>query len=401
MSSMGSIFTRQRITYYCIVLLIAALSVEVLSIVKDHELGGDFMTFYAAGQVSLNYPHAQLYNLDIQEIEYRRVAGPNGYSPFGYPPWFSIPLELIAHLPYPIAFGLWTLVSVVLLFLAYRIMAKTEGLPSSWNNLGFLVCLAFPPYLFYSLLNGHPSSFALLVMVSGYVLQKNEKNFLAGMTLALLSYKPTLLVFIVPMLLFTRQWKSLVGLVTGGTILGLVGLAWVGIDANIAFLRILRLYSEAINSRALIFQNEKYIDLGAAIRLMVGPHAFLRPLVLTLSLPVVCFLWYRNGSHPLSWSLAIVSGLLFNIYTPIYDCTLLIFAVILIGVRQLNPWLVLILYFVPMITITVAKLSGLQPYTFVLLLLFVWLVAQLFRFTQGEGEAPEARANNIELGQFQ
>jgi len=375
---MSPILTRERVAYYCTALLIAAFAIQLLSVVRDKEIGGDFMTFYAAGRITLTYSHSQLYNLEIQETEYRKVAGPKGYSPFGYTPWFSIPLGLLARLPYVVAFGVWTLLSVVLLFCAYRSIASTERLPSSWNNLGFLACLAFPPYLFYSLLNGHPSAFALLVLVSAYALQKKEKHVLAGMTLALLSYKPTLLVFITPMLFFTRQWKSLLGLILGGGILGLVGIAWVGIGATQDFLRILRLYSQAINSSALIFQTEKYIDLGAAVRLLVGPYAFLRPIVLALAFPLVCFLWYRLGSHPISWSLAIVSGVLFNIYTPIYDCTLLIFAAIIIRIRSLNDWLIVALYLVPLLTIPLAKATNLQLYTIVLVVFFIVLTKRAF-----------------------
>jgi len=375
---MASILTRQRVAYYCTVILIVAFAVQVLSVIKDREIGGDFMTLYAAGRVSLNYPHTQLYNLDIQETEYRKVAGPKGYSPFGYTPWFAIPLELLAHFPYAVAFGLWSLISVLLLLVAYRLIADSEFVPSSWNNLGFLACLAFPPYLFYSLLNGHPSALALLVVVSAFILQKKGKCVVAGMTLALLSYKPPLLVFITPMLVFTKQWKSLMGLIIGGGILGLIGLAWVGVDANIALLKILRLYTQAINSRAEIFQTDKYIDLGAAIKMLVGPHALLRPLLLALSFPVVCFLWYRSGAVPISWALAIVSGLLFNIYTPIYDSTLLIFAVIIIGVRNLDSWLVVALYLVPLFTVPFARVTGIQLFTIVLIVFFFVLTRRTF-----------------------
>ena len=379
---MSSILTRERVAYYCTALLISAVAIQVLSVVKDREIGGDFMTFYAAGRIALNYPHSQLYNLEIQEIEYKKIAGPTGYSTFGYAPWFSIPLEILARLPYLVAFALWTLLSVVLLLLAYRLLAHIQGLPPSWNNLGFLACLAFPPYLFYSLLNGHPSAFALLVVVCAYALQNRGYNVLTGMTLALLSYKPTLLVFVVPMLVFTRQWKSVIGLILGGGILGLVGIAWVGIDGTVAFLNLLRIYSQAVNSKAEIFQTHKYIDLGAALRLLLGPHGFVRPVLLVFSFPLVCFLWYRVGALPISWSLAVVTGLLFNIYTPIYDCTLLIFAVILIGVRNLNSWLVVALYLVSLGTVPFARATGFQLYTFVLIVLFTILVKRSFRAFQ-------------------
>jgi Glycosyltransferase family 87 len=371
---MTSILTRERVAYYCTLLLIAAFAIQVFSVIKDREIGGDFMTFYAAGRITLNYPHSQLYNLDIQEIEYQKIAGKTGYSTFGYTPWFSIPLAVLARLPYLVAFGLWTSLSIFFLFLAYRLLAHVEGLPRSWNNLGFLACLAFPPYLFYSLLNGHPSAFALLVVAGAYVLQKRGHNFLTGMTLALLSYKPTLLVFVAPMLVFTRQWKSVLGLILGGSILGLLGIAWVGIDGTVAFLNLLRIYSQAINSHTEIFQTYKYIDLGAAIRLLLGPHGFVRPVLLLFSFPLVCFLWYRIGARPISWALAIVTGLLFNLYTPIYDCTLLIFAVAVIGVRNLNSWLVVALYLVSLGTVPFAEATRIQLYTFVLILLFTVLV---------------------------
>jgi hypothetical protein len=298
--------TRERVAYYCTALIIAAFAIQVFSVIKDREIGGDFMTFYAAGRITLNYPHSQLYNLDIQEIEYQKIAGTSGYSTFGYAPWFSIPLAVLARLPYLVAFGLWTSLSVFFLFMAYRL--------------------------------------------------------------------PTLLVFVAPMLVFTRQWKSVLGLILGGSILGLLGIAWVGIDGTVAFLNLLRTYSRAINSEAEIFQTQKYIDLGAAIRLLLGPHGFVRPVLLLFSFPLVCFLWYRIGARPISWALAIITGLLFNLYTPIYDCTLLIFAVVVIGVRNLNSWLVVALYLVSLGTVPFAEATRIQLYTFVLIVLFTVLV---------------------------
>jgi hypothetical protein len=371
---MPSILTRERVGYYCTVLLISALGIQLFSLIRDRQIGGDFVTLYAEGKVALNYPHSLLYNLDIQEKEYAKVWGANVHSPFGYTPWFTIPLALLARSPYLLAFGLWTLMSVMFLVIGFWLTARAVGLPASWNYLASLSCLAFPPYLFYSLINGQPSSFALFILALTYLLQKNGRQLMAGLALALLTYKPTLLVFIAPMLLFTRQWRLFLGLVLGSAILTLVSLLWAGVEGITGFLKLMALYTQAINSQVEVFQTAKYIDIGAAVRLLIGPHPIFRWVLLFLVFPFVCFLWYRIGPRPLSWSLAIVFGLLLNVYTPIYDSTLIIFAVILIGITTLDSWLVAALYLIPLVTVPIAQFTGLQLYTIVLIAFSVVLV---------------------------
>ena len=374
--SLGPILTRQRIAYYCTVLLIAAVAVQVLSLIKDRQIGGDFVTLYAAGKVALNYPHSQLYNLDIQEKEHSKVYGENVSSPFAYTPWFSIPLSLLARLPYVAAFSLWSLMSLIFLFAGFWLTSKAVALDPSWNKLGYLVCLTFPPYLFYSLINGHPSAFAFFILALAYVLQKNGRKLWAGVALAFLSYKPTLLVFLAPMLFFSRQWKIFFGLLVGLISLAVVSVLWVGIDGAMAFVKLLRLYTQVINSQAEVFQTHKSIDIGAAMRLLVGPSPMLRWVLLFLMTPFVCFLWYRLGPRALSWSLAVVVGLLLNMYTPIYDSTLIIFAVLLVGIGTLNSWLITALYLVPFFTVPIASYTGIQLYTLVLVAFLIVLIRQ-------------------------
>lgn len=143
---MPSIFTRQRIIYYCTTLLIAALIIQVLSVFQGRQIGGDFAAFYAVGKVALNYPHSQLYNIEVQDKEYSATIGTQGTSPFPYAPWFTIPLEVFARLPYLVAFALWTLISVSLLIIGFWLTAKAVGLPTTWIRIGIIACLAFPPF---------------------------------------------------------------------------------------------------------------------------------------------------------------------------------------------------------------------------------------------------------------
>ena len=371
-------FTRQRVVYYCSVLLVSAIAIQAVSVIRDRQIGGDFAVFYAEGKVVNNNPHSQLYNLELHDKEYEKLWGTGTSSPFAYSPWFTIPVALIARLPYVMAFLLWTLLSLILLFVAVRLMVRAGTVPTDWTNLAFFVSLTFPPFLIYSLLNGHPSSFALFVLTLTYLLHMKKERFYSGIVLSLLSYKPTFLIFITPMLLFTRQWKAFLGLITGGSFLALIGIAWAGIDGTRSYFWLLKLYAQSINSHIDIFQGNKYIDLGSATRSLMGPQPWLRSILLVVALPLVSLLWYRLGPQPISWTIAIVCGLLLNMYTPIYDCTLLIFGITLIGVTNVNKWLLIALYFVSFLTVPMAALTGVQLYTIVLIWLLAVLVTRVF-----------------------
>ena len=381
---MSSIFTRERVAYYCIVLLTSALIIQIVSLVRDREIGGDFAAFYAEGKVALKYPRSQLYNVELQDKEYSALMGSQMSSPVAFTPWFTILLALFARLPYLVALALWTLISLTSLILGFWLTARSVGLPSSWNYFGSLACIAFPPYLFYTLINGQPSAFGFLILALTFFLQKSGRQLLAGLVLSFLTYKPTLVIFIGPMLLVTRQWKVMSGLVLGGIALVTVSLLWAGVEGAKGYFNLLGMYTRAINSRAEVFQTYKYIDNGAALRLLIGPQPILRLLLLLFALPLISLLWYRFGARPLSWSLAILCGLLFNLYSPIYDCTLLIFAVMLIGVDTLETWLIGALYLVPIVTVPIAKLTGIQLYTLVLIALLVVLIRRASTPTRDE-----------------
>jgi glycosyl transferase family 87 len=380
-----AIITRERIAFYCVAILLAALAIGIFSALRRGEIGGDFAAFYAEGKVALKYPAADLYNVELQDREYSLLLGSKQSSPVAFAPWFTILLAGLAQLPYHLALTLWTIVSLTCLILGYRLATRSLGQYDSGDYLGVLVCLAFPPYLFYTFLNGQPAAFGFFLLALTYFLQKRGALFAGGLVLSLLSFKPTLIVFLGPMLLLTRQWKLFLGLITGVAVLGLISLWWAGIAGIKGYLQLLNMYSQAVNSPTEVFQTYKYVDIGAALRLLFGPHGNVRLVLLSLILPVILFVWYRLGPHPVSWALAVICGVLLNFYSPIYDCTLLIFAVLIVGVDTISEWLLIALYLVPLITVGVAKLTGLQLYTLVLIILFIELLLRAspsFRYTR-------------------
>lgn len=390
MQSRSLILTRDRVAHYCIGLLVCALLLQTFSLIQHKTIGGDFAVFYAEGLIAAKYSHNELYNTELQDREYAAIVGSPQSSPFAYAPWFTLPLELLARLPYLVAFLIWTTLSLFSLWTAYKSLSRALNFPGSWDGVGFLACLAFPPYLFYSLLNGQPAAFALLILSASFVLQQQGKKFIAGVILALLTYKPTLLVFLVPMLLLVREWRVFAGLTIGGAILSFVSLLWAGVQGCLGFLNLLLLYSKVLTSPIEVFQTEKYVDAGSAIRLLFGPQPIVRLLPL-LALPLLCFIWYRVGNRPVSWSIAVLAGLLLSLYSPIYDCTALIFIVLLFGITRISTWLLICLYLIPAVTVSIASVSRVQIFTAVLIVLATILLRSAF----SESSAPQLESLRV------
>src|ERR1044072_7845587 len=161
--------------------------------------------------------------------------------------------------------------------------------------------------------------------------------------------------------------------------LALISLGWAGFEGCAGFLKLLFLYSRVLNSPVEVFQTEKYVDIGSALRLLFGPQPTVRLVILLFVFPLFCFIWYRLGDRPLSWSLTIVFGLLFSMYTPIYDCTLLIFAVLLFGIEAISKWLLVLLYLIPAVTVSVAGTTRVQLYTILLAIFASMLIRAAFK----------------------
>jgi len=50
---------------------------------------------------------------------------------------------------------------------------------------------------------------------------------------------------------------------------------------------------------------------------------------------------------------------------------------LLVSIDTISEWLLMALYFVPLITVPVAKLTGVQLYTFVLIIFFIELLLRV------------------------
>jgi hypothetical protein len=161
-------------------------------------LGGDFLMFYTAGRIAQEDPLA-LYDESRQQAEFHRVIP--GLEPgtcrlpYRYPPFVAVLMAPLSHLPFPIAFAVFTIVSISLAFLIVKMMDCMESHWFKESSGCFGWWLMGWPIALETIFGGQQSFVGLAIAVAVILLVQQRNYFWSGAILGLACYKPNLLLF--------------------------------------------------------------------------------------------------------------------------------------------------------------------------------------------------------------
>jgi hypothetical protein len=274
--------------------------------------------------------------------------------PYVNPPYVAVLFSPLSRLPLWAAYLGWMIISIALYIAAITLVSKVELLP---RGMTLLVCLAFPPFFMLVLAGGQLSAIGCFILAAGFYLLRTERKLLAGVVLGLLLYKPTLVIFLVPALLFARQFRTLMGFAVVVGLLMIVSIWMIGPGGVVRYIAILREYSSLVGAGYM--RSEMYVDLSSFVRHLF--HMDIRYLSIALALPLT----YLTRHNP---ERALVPTLIFNSYGPAYDLILLV-PVLILAYRSVSRQLLVILFVTSFFTIPICQLSGVQIITPVLLVL--------------------------------
>jgi Glycosyltransferase family 87 len=366
-----SLLTAKRVKNYCLLLIsINALMIGV-SFARNQPLtlsgapfGGDFVEFYTAGRILNNYGSQRLYDFQLQD-DLTHEFVPGFSVPFVTPPYVALLFSALALLPLRLAYLTWILISIGLYLWAIALALRLAVLP---RVMAFLVCLGFPPFFMLVLVGGQLSAIGCFIFASWLYLMKTDRKFMAGAVLGLLLYKPTLAIFLVPALLFGRQFRALIGFAAVSGLLIMLSIWMLGAAGLVHYLAILREFSSAVGfgyARAALL-----VDLTAFVRQLF--HVDIKYLSIVLALPLT----YLTRHYP---ERAIVPTMVFNAYAPVYDLIILV-PLLIIAYRFVSHRLLAIMFVVSFFTVPVCQLTGVQIITPVLLVLcYVLCVKSIFQ----------------------
>ncbi|MGB9722738.1 MAG: glycosyltransferase family 87 protein [Chloroflexia bacterium] len=213
------------------------------------------------------------------------------------PPTFALAVAPLALFPYPIAWGIWQLLSLAALGWTLTLIAREVRPPWSpplWIILGCLVLL-FPPLSFH-LLYAHTELFILLLLTGAWVSLRRGREIPAGLLLVLAGVLRLYPLLFLLLLLQRRAWRALIAALVGG--LGLVFLA--GLAAGPAsYLRYLEVLRHDISTFYPLWGNASIwgsIHKAAALWPPLGGQPWLRD-----GLAAVLSLGLLGGTLALTW----------------------------------------------------------------------------------------------------
>ena len=174
--------------------------------------GTDFLHFYTLGSLALAHRGADLYNLQAQsQLAAERVPAAAGirYLPL-YPPQVSMFFAPFARLSYPCALILWLALSALIYgACCYTLWRACPNLRKYKLTVAILA-LAFPA--FWHLIEwGQTSALALACFTVAFFALRAQREFLAGLALGCLIFKPQLGLAAALVFGATLNWEVIAG----------------------------------------------------------------------------------------------------------------------------------------------------------------------------------------------
>ena len=328
----------------------------VLVLVFGSRFGSDYSCFYFAGKI-LNSTPERLYDLRLQEQWYDSLvpdAVPGTFCTYPYAPFLALLYQPLAVLPYAWSYFLWLVIGLVLYATSFWLLS---GRVQDRFTL-LLAAISFTPFLIEGWLGGQTTGLVVFIVATAMRLQPRYP-LLAGTVLAALAFKPTLLGLIVPMLLVTGCFRVLVGLALGGV--GAIAASWwaVGWSGCLGWLHSLHTYTVA-KATPGVLRSFKYVDLQSTLPTWAA-------VLVGVVLLVLLFRFWRRADQRKAWALALIFTPVLNVHCAIYDVSLVVPALLLLGINAVQPWATLI-YIMAWFTQPVALATGFQPITFLLIL---------------------------------
>ena len=296
---------------------------------------GDFIIFYTGAQIINDGKSEDLFNVETQNAYQANFDVPQleWPLPFNHAPYELFLFLPLAHLPYPVAHAIWSVLNLILLVMMLRWLVFYVDSPHK-----FFVCAAvlawFPTMEAFRL--GQDSILSAALLLAVFIALKRRADGWAGVFLALGLYKPQLVLPMAGAFLVARRWHTLTVFAVAGGILTAVSLAmvgWQGAFDLVSILRSMHNYSYIIfpanmpNIRGLL-----YVLLQAG-----NFEMFIGAVTITLSLGIyaLCLCLWRgeydvlDPAFDLKFSITIVSTVLIGYHLYSHDLFPLMLSLVL------------------------------------------------------------------------
>ena len=169
-------------------------------------LGGDFVQFYSAGKILNAGPAANIYDIPtIVRTEHQSLPTMPDTQMllYGNAPYIAVLFRPLARLSYRDAYCVWLAISLLIYSAALAILIG-GALPKT----AYLMALSSPMFLLETWIGGQISVIGFLGIALFVDCFRRERWFLAGLSLSIAAYKPSLIAIPAAMLVSARAGES-------------------------------------------------------------------------------------------------------------------------------------------------------------------------------------------------
>ena len=214
----GRLSSRPRFSTCLVVALVMAGTAPWVLFARDlflsrNWISGDFVAFFAAARLVANGTGSQLYQLaSVAAVERDAVGhgvGGSGVLPYFNPPFFAWLLGPLAGLSLQGAYRVWSLFSLAWLALdAWLLWKIASPLSREWKRVLVVAFLVSLPVTF-GLRQGQFSLILEGSWSAAFLLLRSRRMGWAGVALSPVLIKPELLIPIVCLFIWKREWRVL------------------------------------------------------------------------------------------------------------------------------------------------------------------------------------------------
>jgi len=322
--------------WFCMIVAYAALQltapVAASAAFRTRYLGSDFAEFYIAGKILNQHGADALYDLDLQTRLFHELDPGNHDAALWYvcAPYLAQVFRPLAVLPFRIAYIAWMIVAILFYGIGIRALSPyLAGLAKPYRRAALLLGLTFVPVALWSLVGGQIGVIAFAIVAWCVRFDLSGKYMAAGVTLALCSYKPTLLLLFGPFLLLRMNFGFLLGFVAG--LSGLLAISLLAsTKAVFDWFALITTYGLFASRGSTPWPDAwpLLIDLNHFVRRIYPSNARMSVLMAATAFVAVVVLlsryWRRFDAataeeRQLTWAVTITSSLLANLYVTAYD----------------------------------------------------------------------------------
>jgi alpha-1,2-mannosyltransferase len=174
----------------------------------------DFIQFPIAARLIARGQADRLYDDQALAEGIRAIVGRDTriHLQYLYGPQVALPFLLFGDLSFLEQAEIWVTFSLLLYIGCIYLVWKSSRALRKHSRLVVLCAAAYPP-VFHFFVRGHLSAAILVCFIAAYVAFLGDHDWLAGIALGFLAFKPQFLVAIPLVFLCARAWPALLGLV--------------------------------------------------------------------------------------------------------------------------------------------------------------------------------------------